>query len=250
MSDIDRRPAPDLREALLRIKPSGDDGFEGLIAETFAAFSGLTFRLAKSGSQFGRDASSPDAPFAIAIEAKRYDGDLRFEDLAGKATIAAYALAGRIDVWVLGATSEVGDDTLAKLTQVLEQRGITLVALDWAARPLPPLAVLLATEKAVTLAWFRRHYPNIDSGKIGAHLDSIATDSSFESQVKILLNAVSSASVGLDALRGRAGEWLRKRFGDRRMSQLDFGQYITVSDESFPPTHEATWRESSRSWPS
>jgi hypothetical protein len=232
--DIDGRPAADLREALLRIKASGDSGFEGLIAEALAAFSGLTFRLAKSGSQFGRDASSPDAPFAIAIEAKRYDGDLRLENLAGKATIAAYALGGRMDVWALGATSEVGDDTLAKLTQVLEERGITLLALDWAARPLPPLAVLLATEKPMTLAWFQRHYPNIDSGEIGAHLDAIAADGSFESQVKILRNAVSGASVGMDALRRRAGEWLRKRLADRRMSQLDFGQYITVNDESSP----------------
>ena len=96
-----------LREELLRIEPAGDSGFEGLLAETLAAFSGLTLRLAKSGSQFGRDGSSTIAPFAIAMEAKRYDGDLRLEDLAGKVVVAGSELEGRIDVWALGATSSV-----------------------------------------------------------------------------------------------------------------------------------------------
>ena len=98
-----------LRKVLLRIEPAGDCGFEGLLAETLAAFSGLTFRLAKSGSQFGRDGSSTSAPFAIALEAKRYDSDLRLEDLAGKVVVAGSELGGRIDVWALGATSNVGD---------------------------------------------------------------------------------------------------------------------------------------------
>ena len=219
----------DLREVLLHIGPVGDDGFEGLLAEALAAFSGLIFRLARSGSQFGRDGSSPSAPFAIAIEGKRYDGDLRLEDLAGKVVVAGYALEGRIDVWALGATSEVGDETLAKLTDILEEQGITLLPFDWAARPLPPMAVLLAAAKTVTLAWFQGHHPAVDGLKIAVQLDEIAADASFEGQVKLLSDAVSRASVGLDALRRRSGEWLRRRLADRRMSQLAFGQYITGS---------------------
>ena len=89
-----------LREELLRIKPAGDTGFEGLLAQTLAAFSGLTFRLAKSGSQFGRDGSSTAAPFAIALEAKRYDGTLRLEDSPEKwssraASLRAESMFGR-----------------------------------------------------------------------------------------------------------------------------------------------------------
>lgn len=224
----------ELREVLLHIRPVGDDGFEGLLAEALAAFSGLVFRLARSGSQFGRDGSSPSAPFAIAIEGKRYDGDLRLEDLAGKVVVAGYALEGRIDVWALGATSEVGDDTLAKLTDILEEHGITLLPFDWAARPLPPMAVLLAAAKTVTLAWFQGHYPGIDALKIAAQLDEIAADASYGGQVKLLSDAVSRASVGLDGLRRRGGEWLRRRLADRRMSQLAFGQYITVADGISP----------------
>jgi hypothetical protein len=42
-----------LRKTLLALKAVGDAGFEGLLAEALAVFSGLTIRLAKSGSQFG-----------------------------------------------------------------------------------------------------------------------------------------------------------------------------------------------------
>jgi hypothetical protein len=224
-----------LREELLRIEPAGDGGFEGLLAETLAAFSGLTFRLAKSGSQFGRDGSSTAAPFAIALEAKRYDSDLRLEELAGKVVVAGSELEGRIDVWALGATSNVGDGTLAKLTGILEQHGIALLPLDWAARPLPPMAVLLSEVKDVTLAWFRHHHPKVDIGKLASQLDEIAAHRSFKEQVAQLREAVNRNSVGLDALRRNAARWLRRRFTDRRMSQSVFGQYIAVADGASLP---------------
>ncbi len=101
-----------LRQVLLETKASGPDGFEGLVAGALAIETGLVFRLAKSGSQFGRDASSSSSRFAVAMEAKRYETDLRLEDLAGKAFLAGHFLEGDIDLWVLGATSEVGDDVV------------------------------------------------------------------------------------------------------------------------------------------
>ena len=224
----------DLRDVLREIEPVGDDGFEGLVAEALAAFSGLTFRLARSGSQFGRDASTPLAPFAIAMEAKRYDDDLRLEDLAGKALVARFALEGKIDVWVLGATSEAGEDALAKLTEIFEKVGVTLLPFDWASRPLPPMAVLLAATRTVALDWFRLHYPRLNGHKIATELDRVAADPSFEAQLKLLRKSVNRASVGLDALRRRCREWLRTRFTDPVRSQLAFGQYITVADPTSP----------------
>ena len=87
-----------LRNILLKIQPTGDNGFEGLLAESLATMSGLTIRLAKSGSQFGRDGSSAPAPFAIAMEAKRYDDYLRLETLAGKVMVGGHVLGDKVDV--------------------------------------------------------------------------------------------------------------------------------------------------------
>jgi hypothetical protein len=229
-----------LRDELLRIEPAGDGGFEGLLAEALAAFSGLTFRLAKSGSQFGRDGSSTLAPFAVALEAKRYDSDLRLEDLAGKVVVAGSELEGQIDLWALGATSNVGDVTLAKLTDILEQHGIALLPLDWGARPLPPTAVLLSEMKNSTLSWFLHHHPKVDSGKLANQLDAVAAHPLFSTQVAQLREAVSRTSVGLDALRTSGALWLRQHFKDRRMSQSVFGQYITIADDASPPQARLT----------
>jgi hypothetical protein len=90
-----------LRNLLLSLKPTGDDGFEGLLATALSEFSGLTIRLAKSGSQFGRDGRSPSGAFAIAMEAKRYSDELRLGDLAGKAAVAGHLLNDSVDLWVI-----------------------------------------------------------------------------------------------------------------------------------------------------
>jgi hypothetical protein len=62
------------------------------VARALAALSGYTFRLAKSGSQFGRDAATPKAPLAIAMEAKRYTDSVPPEAVVGRAGVAAFAI--------------------------------------------------------------------------------------------------------------------------------------------------------------
>ena len=142
----------ELRRLLLQLKPTGDEGFEGLLATTLSDFSGLTIRLAKSGPQFGRDGRSPSASFAIAMEAKRCSDKLGLEVLA-KAAVAGHVLSDSVDVWVVGATSAIGDNTLEEITGLLEDRGVTLLALDWAPRPLPPMAVFLAATRHLVIDW-------------------------------------------------------------------------------------------------
>jgi hypothetical protein len=224
----------DLRKLLLEVKPSGADGFEGLVADVLADFTGLVIRLAKSGSQFGRDGSSLPAPFAIALEGKRYDDALRLEDLAGKAVVGGHVLEGRVDVWVLGATSEVGDDTIAKLTQILEGYGVMLLALDWADRPLPPLAVALAAAKDAAVRWFERYAPGVALETLANCLDTVAAHPAFFAQSAYIREQLSAAHVGLEALRRRSAIWLRHRLTERGTSQQSFGQYVTVADPAGP----------------
>jgi hypothetical protein len=230
-----------LRTLLLDLSPIGADGFEGLAATGLAAISGLTVRLAKSGLQGGRDASStPSDTYAIALEGKLYHDNLRLEHLAGKVAVAAAVLAGRVDLWALGASSEVGDETLAQLTRMLEEKGITLLALDWAERPLPPLAVLLASSRAAVLDWFGRHQPGVDQAKLGSALDEIAADAFYPSQVEALRKAVEGSRVGLDALRRSSERWLRARLSDPVLSLQSFGQRIAVAHDAAPALPRST----------
>jgi hypothetical protein len=222
----------ELRSMLLDLEPTGEAGFEGLVATVLARMTNLVIRLAKSGSQFGRDASSLPGPFAVAMEGKRYDRDLRLEDLLGKIMVASSVLDGLIDLYVLGATSAVGDDTIQKLTAILEERGVVLLALDWAPRPLPPLAVILAAERAATLGWFSEHAPSVDPARLEACLDAVASAEPFTTQIAQLRDSVSAAHVGLGSFRRHSEEWLEHRLTDAPSSQAAFGQYITVSAPS------------------
>ncbi len=224
-----------LRKHLLSLAPTGVDGFEGLAADALADLSGLVIRLAKSGLQSGRDASSaPGAAFAVALEGKLYRDKLRLEALAGKAVVAGHVMHGAVDVWALGTTSEVGDETAAKLADILEDKGVTLLILDWAGRPLPPLAVLLAAAKAVTLRFFEQHVIGVGRAALAETLDVIAADPAFRQQAEQLNQGVSATRVGLDALRRKSAEWLRARLRDRHLSQQTFGQYVSVAEPAAP----------------
>lgn len=147
--------------------------------------------------------------------------------------VASHELGGDIDVWALGASSEVGDDTLANLTEMLAKEGITLLALDWAAQPLPPLAVFLAAAKSATLQFFNQHVPKVSNSELSGLLDTITADSAFAQQAEKLKKELSEAHVGLDALRKKNERWLQDRFYGRGLSRQTFGQNINITS-AFP----------------
>ena len=61
-----------LQAALLTLKNSGDEGFEGLAAALLSAATGMTFRLAISGTQDGQDGRGDQRDGAISFEAKLF----------------------------------------------------------------------------------------------------------------------------------------------------------------------------------
>ena len=224
-----------LRAAIVALKPASSDGFEGLLAQALASVSNLTVRIAKSGLQFGRDgASSPSSDFAIAFEAKLYkDLPPSLATLGGKAAIAGYFLSGKVDVWAVGCTAEIGEQITADITALLEREGITVVILDWAERPLPPLAVVLAAAPEATLQWFTQ-FGQTDERPLLIALRVIAADKNFAAQHEALRKQMQASTAGLDALRRHADGRLRARLRDRRQSQQAFGQWVTVAAPESP----------------
>jgi hypothetical protein len=223
-----------LQDILVGLPPAGPSGFEGLIATALSSFTGQVFRLAKSGLQYGRDASSAPARFAVAMEAKRYSANLTTEDLIGKASVAGGALRNLVDIWVLGATSEVGEGTIVTLSELLQEFGITFLPLDWAERPLPPLAVLLASTRSATVSWFATHVSAIDQTTLASDLDTVVSAAAFDAQRRALFASLSEAEVGLGPLRDQTRAWLQERFTTRLKSQQSFSQFLTVSDADRP----------------
>jgi len=217
-----------LREVLRLWKPAaGEKGFEGLVAQALAEFTGYTFRLARSGAQFGRDAATLRAPFSIAMEAKRYTDNVPLQELVGKATLAAFALAEGVDLWALAATVEVSEPTQRSLEEILDREGISLLTLDWTEAGLPPLAVLLAAVRAEVVTWAT---PLLDAGAIADlsdGLDDVAADPAFDTHLAELRSQLSPALLGLDAFRAKCGEWCERNFASSKLAQRNFSQFLT-----------------------
>ena len=220
-------PRSALREIIRRWKPAGADGFEGLVAQALAAFTGYTFRLARSGAQFGRDAATPKAPFSIAMEAKRYSDSVPLQELVGKATLAAFDLAEGVDVWVLASTVEVSEPTQRSLGDILDREGISLVTLDWTEAGLPPLAVLLAAVRAEVLAWAVSVLDAAALADFTAGLDDVAADPAFDDHLAELRTQLSPALLGLDAFRAKGGEWCERTFASGKLAQRHLSQFLT-----------------------
>lgn len=224
-----------LRELLRSWQPpAGADGFEGLVAQALATVTGLTFRLARSGSQFGRDAATPNSTFSIAMEAKRYSDSVPLQELAGKAALASFMLADGIDVWALAATVEVSEPTERTLRQILEEGGITLLTLDWTDTGLPPLAVLLAAARDDVIAWSASRIDAAASATLVAGLDAIRADAGYDAALKDLMERTSSPTMGLASLKRMSGEWCERHFASRRLAQRQFSQFLAPLEPSAP----------------
>jgi hypothetical protein len=217
-----------LHEVLRLWNPAaGPNGFEGLVAHALAELTGYTFRLARSGAQFGRDAATTKAPFSIAMEAKRYTESVPLQELVGKAALAAAVLAEGIDLWALAATVEVSEPTQRQLEEILDEQGIALLTLDWTDSGLPPLAVLLAAVRPAIAKWAAGRLDTIQLAQLTAGLDDIAGDPAFDAGLRELQAKLSPALLGFDAFRSKSGEWCERAFSSSKLAQRNFSQFLT-----------------------
>ncbi|MHA3793050.1 DEAD/DEAH box helicase family protein [Sphingomonas sp. YL-JM2C] len=223
-----------LRTILRAIKPASADGFEGLVATALAAMTGQIIRLASSGLQFGRDMRTSGTGFTIAAECKRYGDDLKLEHLAGKATIAARHLGGHADLWLVCATSAIGDQTVAELSELLYEQGLWMVPLDWPATGFAPLAVLLAITPAETDTWFAAHRSG-DRAKASTAINALRADLGFAAAEADLRRQLDRTEAGLSALRNANADWLKARFSDWELSRRSFGQLIGLAPDGVAP---------------
>lgn len=80
MTSLLRKHAEDLKTPLLSLPVTGEKGFEGLIGVTLREISGVPFRLAGGGSQFGVDGKPAYKGGAIFFKGNRYDGRVPWTD--------------------------------------------------------------------------------------------------------------------------------------------------------------------------
>lgn len=213
-----------LRDAVLDLNATKEDGFEGLLAALFETLTRQPFRLSASGLQIGEDAAS-FGDTRIGIEAKLYTGTVPRSELLNKITDVVGS--GRpTDLWVLGATSGVASGTIQTLTDTCDQYGLGVLLLDW---PLtgqtPGLAAALAMAPTVVADFLDLNIK--DKAKAASArmaLAALALTPAFVTSGEQIREAISSASFGLPLARDANKAWLTGALSDRRRAIALFGQ--------------------------
>jgi len=219
-----------LKSALLSLPATGETGFEGLIGATLCEISGVPFRLAHSGSQFGVDAKPAYEGDAICFEGKRYDGKVPRPEVLSK--IAELSIKDtENDIWVLGATSSIGSQLADDARELGAKNGIVVLILDWSKTDLPPFAVALAMGETRVQDFLKNNISDDETlRKAMAALEAIRSSEDFASHSDRIRAQCNEPAVGL-ALAQRANTaWLSDAFSSRKRAKTKFGQPLSPGD--------------------
>ncbi|WP_146618790.1 hypothetical protein [Rhodoplanes elegans] len=239
MNAEDKSHADQLRAALLLLDPSGPNGFEGLLGVVLGHVTGQTFRLARSGSQRGRDGESAFDSGETYFEAKRYTEHPEKSAIAAKLLDLEIDDAGQVDVWILGATCEISTQTAGDLRVAAARKGIGVVVLDWSYNDFGSLLVAVAASAQNSIDFLKREL----EGKAKASLvkaallaiEHFAAHPDLPDRLSALRTALSAEEAGLGHAKAANREWAIKIFSNRRLARAAFGQPLAPLDSSGLP---------------
>src|SRR3954452_791947 len=226
-------PFDRLRSVLARLRATGENGFEGLVAAACSQIVGVPFRLVGSGRQFGRDLEAEARGASVLFEAKRYSSRLAYADLATK-LIEAIERSGRaVEVWGAAATVALDAADARDLLTMGEKRGITVLILDWTP-PMPPLAVLLAMAGEAVIDWFSRN-GDASATSVAADLTAVRSHPLYAKQAQMLQEELRGRSLGLALARRRNADWICRHFSDVGLALHRFNQPLAPLDAPLRP---------------
>lgn len=236
MNSADKKHAEHLREALLALYHSGPKGFEGLLGIVLGAVTGQSFRLAKSGTQRGRDGDSAFDGGATYFEGKRYRKSPKTPEITAKLFDLIRDEAGQVDLWILGAPCEIASQTVADLRGVCERMGIGAVLLDWSPNDLGGLLIAIAAANKEAKDFIGDSL----KGKPKAHLikgalvaiDHFAKHPDLKARLEALRKALAAEEAALGLAHWRNREWLTDVLSHKATARAKFGQPLAPRDAS------------------
>ncbi len=222
---------PDLFDILRRVRPTGPDGFEGLIASLLEALTGSHFALATSGSQEGRDMSSrrPNAN-VVAVECKRYgeSTELSERELLGELVQAGQAISD-LDLWVLVASREVPSQLAETLNRSAAEKGIGFLSISSGDGVPSSLEVLCAHSPEIVCI-----HPGVQAvagaAPLKTILQQVAGHPEYSKRLSELTDNFSSPLAGYENWRVRHNQWFINTLKSERESRASHGQPINVED--------------------
>ena len=222
-----------IREALLTLKPTGKDGFEGLLSMVFFRITGIGMRLASSGYQFGVDGSSEDPIDEITFEAKLYRGKISRTEVLTK-----IADLGRIKdvpdvLWILGATTEISAQLASQLHHDGEKQAISTLILDWSNSTLPKLAIVLAAVGDEVGAWIAgKSNASVDAHEVNSSLMKVCQHKDFQKRWSKLRSKFSAVEIATRNAIVANKNWLNETFSKESTARERLGQPVLPKEVS------------------
>lgn len=223
----------ELRDNVRKLKATGPDGFEGLIAVVLSEITENGFSLAKSGSQRGKDGETIYDPGSIMFEGKRYDDTVPKNEVLSKIGEIAADDTGITDLWILGATAPISSQDNTTITNLGKKIGIGTLILDWSDTSLSGLATLLAMAKDQSVS-FIADKAKVPEVEIRRGLDAVRAHPQFSERQLQISEALDQPSIGPAYSLKKNGEYLRAAFGNRGRAKAVFGQALAPGDTTIP----------------
>ena len=218
----------DLVSILIQLKPTGYDGFEGLIANLLGKLTGERFYLAKGGFQAGKDLSNGNC---IAVECKRYTPGRRLNEreILGE-LVQAHQANQALDLWVLVTSTQQDTQLLEKLRRDARGKGIEILVIESADDNIGSLEVLCAYGEDIVINFIANNLERKapPKEKIKNHLLNIKNNPLYEAKILFLKDELSKRYIGFEHWRLEQNKWLIEQFGSAKNSRCSFGQAIEV----------------------
>lgn len=229
----------DFRENIRKLKPDGDDGFEGLMAAVLGDLTKRSFALASAGSQHGRDGQSAPDGGTVVFEAKRYDDTVPKDKIYTKILEIAADKTSTTELYILAATSPISAQHITTLKGSTERLAMALLVLAWPETGLAQLAALLAMTPDVSAKFIAKHTSVIES-ELASQLAAVQAHPQFQARSDELLAALQQPSIApAFALKDNVA-WLSAAFSDKARARSVFGQALSPADASISGTIERT----------
>lgn len=220
-----------LRAAVLKLRATGENGFEGLMAATLGQITGIPFRLASGGSQFGIDGKALYACDGVCFEGKRYGGRIPRSEVLSKIAELSVRDEGDIDLWILGASAPIGAQLADDVRAVGADRGIATLILDWQQNDIPALAAVLAMGGKATERFFERHIKDVSARKDAlAALKAIGKNKSYAMHESRLRALILNPMTGPGIAKLANERWLTDVFSSRRQARRYLRQPLAPGD--------------------
>lgn len=220
----------ELKAVLLKLPATGENGFEGLIGVILREISGVPFRLAGSGLQFGIDGKSAYEGDAVSFEGKRYDGLVPRSEVLSK--IAELSISEtETDLWILGSTSQIISQTADAARKLGNNQGIAILILDWSETDLPPLAVAMAMGGKHVQEFLESNIIDDKTTKkaLGA-LKAIRNSPDFTAHADRIQTQCNEPAMGMALAKRANTQWMSDAFSNRKRAKMKFGQPLSPGD--------------------